>query len=184
LTATIAPPSRAAADDREARPAAGAVDERVAVPAISGIEQLGQTLSARRRVGRHQGGGLAVARARDDLEVALALRRHGVAYDRFDAGERRGLGGKAREETLHGLGGALDLEQHAVLVVEHVADKPLFARQAMDVRTEADALHRALDACTHPRGRGRLARDAGCRGQAVAPRATPPSSGRAARRHS
>ena len=43
-----------AADDRESRPAVRAVDERVAMAAVAGVEQLGQAVVARRRVGRDE----------------------------------------------------------------------------------------------------------------------------------
>ncbi len=136
---------RDAGDDREARAAVGAVDERVAVAAVGGVEQLGQAGVAGRDVGRDRRVRAAVARARADHEAGFADVRHRDARHRLDVRERRRLRTQPLHERLDGR--ALDLDQHALGVVEHEPRQPAGRREPVDEGPEPDA----LDDAGHPR---------------------------------
>ena len=134
-----------AGDDREARAAVGAVDERVAVAAVGGVEQLGQAGVAGRDVGRDRGVRAAVAGAGADREAGFAGVRHRDARHRVHVRQRRRLRTQPLHERLDGR--ALDLDQHAVGVVEHEPRQPKLDREPVDEGPEPDALHDA----GHPR---------------------------------
>ena len=169
----VGPVVRDPAHDGEARPAVGAVDERVAVAAVGRVEQLGEARGAGRGVGRDHGGGLATGGAAEDREalVGTGLDRHVLGDHALDLGERRRLRGQPRDEGVHHRLGALDLDQHAVLVVEHVPAQAQLGREPVHVGPEAHALHRPLDphahaAQRHIRSAGHRARPArGARGR-------------------
>ena len=149
------PVVRHAAHDREARPAVRAVDERVAEAAVGGIAQLGEAVVAGRRVGRDERVGLAARDALDDAEVALAGRLR-AGRTRRSRRQRAGrLARQAREKALDGGRPPVHLEHDPALVVEHESAELLLAREPVDERTEADALHDALDASAHARRRSR-----------------------------
>ena len=145
-----------AGDDREPRPAVGAVDERVAVPAIRGVEQLRQALPAGGRVGGHRSVGRAAPRADHDPEAGFAERGHRLGPDALDLGQRRRFPLDASHEALHRVGLALNFEQDAVLVVEHVAGQPLLVREPVGEGAKTHTLDRALDTGpgAHARARG------------------------------
>jgi hypothetical protein len=115
------------ANDREARAAVGAVDERVAKTAVRRVEQLAKAVCACGRVSRDRGVGPPAARTCPDLEL---------------------LGPEAAQEVPYRILVALHLEQDTLRVVEHVTGELQLVREAVDVRSEAHALNRPLDA--HP----------------------------------
>jgi phenylacetic acid degradation protein paaN len=75
------------------------------------------------------------------LEAGYAARRGGGAFDAGDAPGR--IGEYGVEETLHGLGRALDVDLQAapVLQVTHRSRDPKAMRDLHDVGAKADALH-------------------------------------------
>ena len=133
-----------AAHDREARAAVGAVDERVAVAAVGGVEQLAQAVVAGRGVGRDERARLAAVRAGEDAEAALARGRDLARPHRLDRRERRRLLGEPAQEAVDRAVAALDLDEHAALVVEHEAREVELGREPVHERAEADPLHRPL----------------------------------------
>ena len=114
--------------------------------AVGGIEELGQAGGAGGRFGGDRRVGLAAVGALEDAEAALPGGRQPRPGDRLDAGQRRCFRRQPGHEALDGLALALDVEQHAALVVEHVAGEPLLAGQPVDVGAKADALDHALHA--------------------------------------
>ena len=75
-----------------------------------------------------------------------------MAVDALDDRERRGFARQPGEEAEHGVGAPVHLEHDAALVVEHEPAELLLAREPVDERPEADALHDALDARAHASG--------------------------------
>ena len=152
-----------AADDRQPRAAVGAVDERIAVAAVGRVEELRETVVAGRHVRSDLGLPLAGVVGGEDPKPALAVGDRVRPSEPLDRGERRLFGDQAVEERLDLLGAALDLEQHPSRVVEHEAAEPELGGEPENVGTEADALHRPLDAGANPtrpshtRGGGRSA---------------------------
>ena len=117
-------------DDREARSAVRAVDERVAVAAVGRIEELGEAVRAGRGVGRDQRLRLApLALTRRSRSRARLAGRRLARVDRLDHGERRRLRVQAARGSTRRRGVALDLEQHAALVVAHPAAEPELLRE-------------------------------------------------------
>ena len=167
-----------AAHDREARAAVRAVDERVAVAAVGGVEQLAQAVVARRGVGRDERLRLAAVRAGEDAEAALARRRDVARPHRLDRRQRRRLLGEPAQEAVDRAVAALDLDEHAALVVEHEAREVELGREAVDERAEADPLDRPLDPAP---GRASRGLDAGCHAARGTRSPAPPGSAGCAR---
>ena len=113
---------------------------------VGGIEQLGQTVGARRAVHRDERIGGSAGAARGDAKLGLPRRRQRLRRDLIDRGEGRQLIDEAGHEPLDPHAAALDLQQHAMLIVEHVAAERLLVRKPVDERSEPDALDRAADA--------------------------------------
>ena len=84
-------------------------------------------------------------RADEDAEAALSRGREVTRPHGLDGRERRRLLGEPAQEPVDGAVAALDLDQHAPLVVEHEARELELGRQAIDERAEAHPLHRPLD---------------------------------------
>ena len=78
---------------------------------------------------------------------ASPSRGQGLRGDLIDRRERGKLADEARHEPLDPLGASLDLEQHAVLIVEHIAAKRLLVGEPVHERPEPDA----LDGAAHTR---------------------------------
>jgi hypothetical protein len=134
-----------AADDREAGTAVRAVDERVAVAAIGRIEQLGQAALAGGGVRRDRRRGRAAGGAGHDRELLLPEGRQLLAPDPLDPGKRRRLARQAHEEGVDRGRLSLELDRRAPHVVPDPPAQAKLAGQAVDERSEADALDRALD---------------------------------------
>ena len=123
----------------------GAIGERVFVPALLWITYFRKAFNAgggvRRDLRPHRAGpalhnGEAVeARA---VQVRLYL-------DGFNMREARAFADDPRDEGLRHPGRRQDVDQHALGVVAHVAAEAQFARDAQDIRPEADTLHRATE---------------------------------------
>ncbi len=143
------PVVRHAPHDREPRTAVRAVRERIAIAAIRRVQQLSQALGAGRRVGRDQRQRLATGRRRGDPELR-ATRDGGVVADHaLDVRQRGRLAHHAPGEGLDRVDGALDLQQHAPLVVQHPPAEAQLGCEPKDKRPEPDSLHRSRD--PHPR---------------------------------
>ena len=133
-----------ALDDREPRAAVRAVDERVAVPAVVRVEELAEAVVAGRGVGRDLRVRRAAVAALDDLEARVADGLAVLGDHALDRGKRRGVRSEPGEEPLNRRLAALDLEEHAVRIVQDEPRQPQLARQPVDVGAEAHALHHAL----------------------------------------
>ena len=131
--------------DREPGSAVGAVREGVPVAPVGGIEELGQAGVAGGGVRRDRDVRVAGALRGHDRELALAgcggVLRHQVLH----GGHRRSVSCQSGQELLDPLRCALDLDQHSVLVVEHVTAELESRRQPEDVRPEPDPLNRSRD---------------------------------------
>ncbi len=135
----VRPVVRNPLDDREAWPALGAVDERVPVAAVGRIEELAQALVAGGDIGRDQcragcGGALG------DREGGLAPTRDDGLGHLLDMRQRRSLALEREAEVVKGARVALRLDDDTRPVVQHEAAEPVAAGEAVDERTEADAL--------------------------------------------
>ena len=84
-------------------------------------------------------------RAGEDAEAALARRRDVARPHRLDRRQRRRLLGQPAQEAVDRALAALDLDEHAALVVEDEAREVELGREAVHERAEAHALDRALD---------------------------------------
>jgi hypothetical protein len=136
-----------AAHDREARAAVGAVDERVAGAPVQRVEQLREAVVAGRGIGRDERGGRAAARAGEDAEAAFARGRDVLGANRLDRRQRRRLLREPAQEAVHRRLPALDLQQHAALVVEDEPRQVELRGEPVDEGAEPDA----LDGPLHPR---------------------------------
>ena len=134
---------RAAARDGVARAAMGAVDEGIEMKAARRIEQFVEAVLAGRGVGGDAG---ASPRRRCSPRSRSPSRRVGATARsrRVDPRQRRRLAPQRGDELADAR--ALDLDQHAVGVVGDEAAERVAARQPIDERAEADALHRAAHA--------------------------------------
>ena len=84
-------------------------------------------------------------RAGEDAEAALARRGDVARPHRLDRRQRRRLLGEPAQEAVDRAVAALDLDEHAPLVVEHEAREVELGREAIHERAEANPLHRPLD---------------------------------------
>ena len=141
-------------DDREARPAVGAVDERVAVAPVTGGEQLGEAVRARRDVGRDERHRAFLGVGLSDLERREPFRFDVLGHHRLDHRHRRCALAEQRWECGDRLGVALDNAVDPVRCVEHPARQTLFDGQVVHEGAEANALDDACDVqleCVHQR---------------------------------
>ena len=131
--------------DREAWTAVGAVDEGIAEPAIVWIEELANARVARGGVRRHDRAGSRRRFARRDSKSRYPRARHLHRLDRRDlrqARHRRDLAADGLRKRRERVGGAFDLDPHALRVVADEAGKLRAARDARHRGSKADPLHR------------------------------------------
>ena len=122
--------------------------------AVARVEELAHACVARRRVGRHSGQRRRPRRARDHAKVALPAGRYGDHLDRIDVRERGRLTPKRSGEAGNDIEVvALHLDEHALRVVAHEPAETTTARDAVDRRAKADALHRSANADGAPHAR-------------------------------
>ncbi|CAN5655019.1 hypothetical protein BH20ACT2_BH20ACT2_15910 [soil metagenome] len=184
-------------DDGVPGTAVGAVGERVAEAAVRRVVDLCQARRAGGRVDAHRhGGGAGVVGGHD--AKALPRRRGDRRGDhRRHPGEWRRIGAQRLVERGHGLGRALDLDQHTGGVVAHEAVESQCHRPPVHERPETHPLHRpghpdpgshdARRRRSHPpvgrgaisrfvaAGRRRACRRCGCRRRWCAARRCPPA---------
>src|SRR5687768_424359 len=109
------------------------------MPTIPRVVQLAQACPTRRDVGRRMHGEITVTDRGRDVKARRVVprgdRRHG----------HRGPVPKLLAEGLDGPRVALDLDDDATRVIADDPMQPVSNREAIDERTEADALHEAAD---------------------------------------
>ena len=133
-----------AARDGEARAAIGAVEKGIAIAAVLRIEQLAQTVGARRRVGGNAGAHLAAGFAGDDAEVFFSPWRNALGGSRESMRESGGASAcsRRRKDSTRS-SRPLDFDGDAAGIVADEAGEPLLRREPVDERPKADALHDA-----------------------------------------
>ncbi len=80
------------------------------------------------------------------LKGPKALERNRLCLQRFNSGQRRGLGLQIYDEGLKCRFRSLDLNIDAAGVVEHPSGKPVIFREVVDEGAEPHALHNTGDA--------------------------------------
>ena len=138
------------AHDREARPAVRAVRERIAVPPVPRIHHLGETVIARRHIGRDGRIGAPAVLALRDPEARLAGRIERLIAHPLDDRQRGSIRAQPLEQPLEGTRLPLGLDQHPPGVVQHPARQVKLGCQPVDEGTKADALHGPLNPHPHP----------------------------------
>jgi len=114
----LLPVIRGAMGNRKARSAMRAGDEGIKIEAACRIEEIfeaGIACGGVRDDQRARRAGIAPA----DLEALAPFRRYRREVEVVDAGERRTLALEGRDEAVERL--SLDLQQHAVAVIQHKA---------------------------------------------------------------
>ena len=132
-------------DDGEARAAVRAVDERVAEAAVVGVEQLGQAVVARGKIGRHERGLLRRALVREaNLERGEALQRHFVQVDFLDLRRAWGVHMQFGDELVQQVRLAFGVDEHTFRGVENPAVEQVFLRKAIHEGPKAHPLYDAF----------------------------------------
>ena len=132
-------------NDAVTRAAIGAVGEGIEIAAVGGIGEIGVAIVAGADVGRDHGELSGVRNAVMNGEGDFAHGRAVFDFDVLDFSERRRLDAETEKKIRESGLGAFDFRDHASRDVEDVALQIKLGGEAINERTEADALHGSTD---------------------------------------